>query len=96
MTVPAVLRLFINVPVTEGPVPPASPVIVPDVTAAVQVYVVPDGTIPLVIFAGVTVKADSLQTVAVMAVTEGLGFTVTVTVNDGPVHVPAGEVGVTV
>jgi len=57
---------------------------------------VPAGTIPLVMLAGVTVNADSLQTVDVIAVIAGFGFTVTVTVNVGPVQVPAGDVGVTV
>lgn len=56
----------------------------------------PAGTIPLVMLAGVTVNADSLQTVDVIAVIAGFGFTVTVTVNVGPVQVPAGDVGVTV
>ena len=72
------------------------PPIPADIVGAVQEYVVPAGTMPFEMFAGLTVNADSLQTVAVMAVIDGLGFTVTVTVNDGPVHVPAGEVGVTV
>jgi hypothetical protein len=44
--------------------------------------------------AGVDVKATPLHTVLVIAVIEGLGFTVTVTVNVVPEQDP--EVGVTV
>jgi hypothetical protein len=54
--------------------------------------VVPDGTIPLVIFTGVTVKPTSLQTDAVIGVIAGLGFTVTVTVKLVPVQLPAAGV----
>jgi hypothetical protein len=43
---------------------------------------------------GADVKATPLQTVFVIAVIAGDGFTVTVTVNVVPEHVP--EVGVTV
>ena len=43
---------------------------------------------------GVTEKAAALHAVAVMAVTAGFGFTVTVSVNVAPTQVP--DVGVTV
>ena len=53
---------------------------------------------PFVTSAGVTVKALPPQAVAVMALITGLGFTVTVTVNDEPTQLPTPEppVGVTV
>ena len=60
-------------------------------------YVVPDGTIPFVTSAGVTVKSLPPQAAAVMALTIGVGFTVTVTVNDAPTQLPeVPDVGVTV
>ena len=60
-------------------------------------YVVPDGTIPFVTSAGVTVKSLPPQAAAVMALTIGFGFTVTVTVNDAPTQLPeVPDVGVTV
>ena len=49
---------------------------------------------PLVVFAGDTVNAVALQTVAAMFVTAGLGLTVMVTVNAAPAQLP--DVGVTV
>jgi hypothetical protein len=59
---------------------------------------VPAGTIPLVTFTGVTENAVPPQTVAVMLVTAGLGFTVTVTVKVEPTQLPnaTDPVGVTV
>ena len=63
-----------------------------------HVYVVPVGTIlpPTTDgwLAGVTVKAVALHVVAVCAVTNGFGLTVTVTVNVDPGHDP--DNGVTV
>ena len=61
-------------------------------------YVVPEGTIPFVTSAGVTVKPLPPQAVAVMALITGLGFTVTVTVNVEPTQLPTPDppVGVTV
>jgi hypothetical protein len=55
---------------------------------------VPVGTTPFVPLAGVDVKATPLHTVLVIAVIEGFGLTVTVTVNVVPEQDP--EVGVTV
>jgi hypothetical protein len=73
--------------------PPENPV--PD--GADQLYVVLDGTIPSVPLTGVTVNADLLHTVVVIAFMDGIGFTVTVTVNVAPTQEPASpEVGVTV
>ena len=55
------------------------------------------GTIPLVIFAGVTVNPVPPHTMVVIAVTAGLGFIVTVTVNVAPTQLPVvPDVGVTV
>ena len=69
----------------------------PEPEGADHAYVVPDGTIPFVTSAGVTVKALPPQAVAVIALIIGLGFTVTVTVNDEPTQLPVvPEVGVTV
>jgi hypothetical protein len=73
-------------------VPAAVPVI-PATLGAAQVYVVPAGTIPFVVLTGVTVKPAALHTVDVIAVTAGLGLTVTVTVKAVPAQEP--EVGVT-
>ena len=70
--------------------PPVKPVPV----GTDQLYVVPVGIVPLVPFAGITVKLVPLQVVAVIAVITAIGFTVTVTVNGVPVQLP--EVGVTV
>ena len=69
----------------------------PEPDGADHAFVVPEGTIPFVPFAGVTVKALPPQAVAVIALIIGLGFTVTVTVNDAPTQLPeVPEVGVTV
>jgi hypothetical protein len=67
-------------------VPAAPPLMLPVTDGAAHEYVVPEGTIPLVLFTGVIVKLVPLQEVAVMAVTAGLGLTVTVTVKVDPVH----------
>ena len=75
-------------------VPEAPPVIAPVTVGADQLYVVPVGTTPFVVLTGVELKATPLQTVLVIAVIAGDGFTVTVRVNGVPAHVPT--VGVTV
>ena len=90
----AVFVELVSVPEMDDPDPAAPPVIPPVTVGAVQVYVVPAGTTPFVPFAGVTLNAMPLHTVAVIAVTEGFGLTVTVTVNVLPAHAP--DVGVTV
>ena len=77
-----------------APVPEAPPVNPPLTVGADQLYVVPAGTTPFVVFTGVELKATPLQTVLVIAVIAGDGFTVTVKVNGVPAHVPT--VGVTV
>ena len=71
-----------------APVADAPPVIPPVIAGTDQLYVVPAGTIPLVKFVGVAVKATPLQVVAVIALMTALGFTVTVTANTAPVQLP--------
>lgn len=85
---------FTRVPVTEDPEPASPPVNPPVTTGAVQIYVVPAGTVPLVTLTGVTVKVPPLQITAVIGVTEGFGLIVTTIVNGVPVQVP--DKGVTV
>lgn len=75
-------------------VPVAPPVIPPVTTGTGHVYVVAAGTIPLAPFAGTDVKRLPLHIAAVIAVIDGFGSTVTVTVKSGPVQLP--DVGVTV
>ena len=53
---------------------------------------VPDGTVPFIPFTGVPETKTPLQVVAVIAVIEETGLTVTVTVNTDPTQEP--EVGV--
>src|ERR1044071_1702383 len=72
----AVLVGLVNVPVIDEPDPATPPVIPPVTVGTPQLYVVPAGTIPFVPFTGVAVNATALQTVAVIAVTAGVGFTV--------------------
>src|ERR1043166_1782730 len=90
----AVLVGLVNVPVIDEPDPATPPVIPPVTVGTPQLYVVPTGTIPFVTFNGVTVNVAPLQIVVVKLFIDGLGFTVTVTVNVDPVHEP--DVGVTV
>ena len=54
----------------------------------------PAGTNPLVTFVGVEVNDDPLQAEFVIEVTAGVGFKVTVNVNEAPEQVT--DVGVTV
>jgi len=85
--------LFSVPEISVAPLPEAPPVNpVPD--GADQLYVVPEGTIPLVPSTGVTVNPFPLHVVAVIAFTDGVGFNVTVTVKALPVQLP--ETGVTV
>ena len=86
--------VFVKVPVILEPLPDTPPVIEPVTDGVVQVYVVPLGTIPFVLFTGVDVKAAPVQTALVIAVMLGLGLTVTVTVKEEPEQEP--DVGVTV
>jgi hypothetical protein len=90
----AALVVLVNVPLMLASAVPTAVPVMPTTEGAVHEYVVPVGTIPLVVFAGVDVNVPSLQIVAVIADTAGFGLTVTVTVNVAPTQVP--EVGVTV
>ncbi len=65
------------------------PVIPPVTEGADQLYVVPSGTMPLVTSTGVMVNAVALHDDPVRLLITGHGFTVTVTVNDVPVQLPA-------
>jgi hypothetical protein len=75
----------------------APPVIFPVTTGADQLYTVPDGTISPPPLLGVTVNEALLQAFTVRLAINGLGLTVTVTVNVEPTHEPdTPDVGVTV
>lgn len=87
VSVPLILAAF---------VPAVPPVMPPDVVGTPQLYVMSEGTIPSVTSTGLTLKLPPLQIAAVLLLTAGVGFTVTVTVNVEPVHGPAGDCGVTV
>lgn len=63
-------------------------------SATVQVWVVPVGTMVIPPFVGKTVNAEPLQVVAVWAGITGLGLTVTVTENGVPAQVPERGVAV--
>ena len=90
---------MVSVPlIVVCPVAAAPPVNPPVTIGALQAYVVPVGTILLVTaFTGVTVKGLALHVEVVCVLTNGFGFTVTVTVKVAPTQFPASpEVGVTV
>ena len=74
------------------PVPP--PVILPVILGVDQLYVVPEGTIPLVISKGVIVKDIPLQVAVAIGFTDATGLMVAVTVKLAPLQDP--DVGVTV
>ena len=80
--------------IDEAPVPDTPPVSPPVTPGVNQLYVVPDGTIPLVALTGNTLKDTPLQVMAVMVVINAFGFSVTVTVNGLPVQLPVN--GITV
>ena len=67
--------------IVDAPLPVPPPVIPPVTPGALQLYVVPAGITPLVTFTGVTLKNTPLHVVLVIALTDGVGLTVTVTVN---------------
>jgi hypothetical protein len=79
------------------PVALAPPVKFPVTVGALQVYVVPVGTISPPALLGVTVNPVPLQVLAVLFAIVAIGLTVTVTVNVDPTQLPASPlVGVTV
>ena len=85
--------VFTSVPLileAEPDMPPAKPVPV----GAVHVYVVPDGTIPLVPLAGVNAKVPPLQMVALISVITADVLMVIVMVIGVPVQLP--DMGVTI
>ena len=85
---------FVRVPLMlAAPVPAAPPVNPPVTTGLPQVYVVPAGTIPFVIFTGVDVKPLPEQLMLVMALITGVGLIVTLRLKLLPTQ-PAGLVGV--
>ena len=61
--------------------PPVNPLPV----GTLQVYVVPLGTIPLVLLTGVTLKVTPPQAVPVIGVITAVGFNVNVKINEAPV-----------
>ena len=80
---------MVNVPLTNDWLVPD----VPPVTEAVNVgsdhvYKVDCGTIPLVLFTGDTTNGTPLHTTLLIALTSGVGFSVTITVNAAPVQLP--------
>ena len=79
--------------IVVAPLPLAPPVNPPVTLGALQLYVVPAGTIPLVTSTGVTLKNTPLQVVVVIAVITAAGLTVTVNEKAAPAHTP--DVGVT-
>jgi hypothetical protein len=62
-------------------VPDAPPVIDIEIIGTFQVYSVPSGTMPLVLFTGEITKGTSLHIALVITVISAVGLTVTVTVN---------------
>ena len=66
--------------INDAPLPVVPPVNPPVTIGALQVYVVPAGTIPFVPFTGLTVKPTPLQVVVVIAVITAVGLIVTTTV----------------
>ena len=77
---------MVNVPIIVAALVPDKPPVMPPVTiGADQLYNVPAGTIPLVLFTGVALKVTPLQVVAVIGVITAVGFKVNVKINDAPV-----------
>jgi hypothetical protein len=66
----------------------APPVTVPVNVGTLQLYKLLIGTMPLVTFDGVTTNGTPLHVTVVIALTSGVGFNVTITVNAAPVQLP--------
>ena len=80
---------FVNSPLIFGwPLAAKPPVILPVTPGALQLYEVPSGTIPFVLFIGLTVNATPLQLTELIAVITAVGLIVIVTVNVAPVQLP--------
>ena len=89
MAVTATFVLFVKFPVilftaVVWETPPENPVPV----GVVQVYVVPEGTVPFAPWVGETLNATPLQIVEVIALILAIGLIVTVTVKVFPVFPP--------
>ena len=67
--------------INAAPLPVVPPVNPPVTVGALQLYVVPAGTIPFVPFAGDELNNTPLHVVALIALITAVGFTVTVQVN---------------
>ena len=80
--------------INDAPDPLVPPVNPPLTLGALHAYVVPAGTMPFVIFVGLTVNATPLQLTVLIAVITAVGLIVIVTVNVAPVHAP--DNGVTI
>jgi len=84
---------LVKVPVNiVAPLPVVPPVKPPVTLGALQLYVVPAGTIPLLPLVGVALNCTPLQVIAVIALITAFGLTVTVTVNVAPVQLPVNGV----
>ena len=84
-----VLVVLFKVPDISVALVALTPPVKPPVTeGAAQVYSVPAGTIPLVLFIGVIVKEAPLQVVVVIALMAAKGLTVTLTVKALPLQLP--------
>ena len=84
-----------NVPVMiDTPLADEPPVMLPVVAGTDQLYVVPAGTMPLIISVGVTVNNTPLQLTVLIAVTAGVGLIVTVNEKLAPKQLPV--TGVTI
>jgi len=66
----------------------APPVTVPVNPGSLHVYLVAIGTIPLAPLFGVTTNGTPLHVTVVIALTSGVGLSVTITVNAAPVQLP--------
>ncbi len=86
---------LVKLPLINDAFVPLKPPVKPPVTdGANQLYNVPAGTIPLVLFTGLTLNVTPLQLTVVIAVITAVGLIVTVTVNVTPVQLP--DNGVTI
>ena len=94
VAVMAAFVVLVSVPLILAAPVPDNPPVNPEPVGTDQLYVVPPGTIPLVILTGETVNGRPLQIVLVIAFIATTGFKVTVSVNVVPVQEP--DLGVTV
>jgi hypothetical protein len=90
VTVCCVFVLLLNKPYTvfRLSVTDAPPVTVPVKPGSLHVYLVSAGTMPFALLVGVTTNGTPLHVTVVIALTSGVGFSVTITVNCAPVQLP--------